>query len=419
MNKVVRILVLFSLIVLLPGQERQTPAVPDSLDALRENIRANGYTFTVSHNWVFDMSPEQKKHFLGRHPSRNPVIRDDPGPLRDHMGRRMLPSAYDLRNIAGHTTIGPIRNQGSCGSCYAFAAAACAEGTYNKATGRTDAQCVDFSESFIAWCLGRMSAYYPHFYGCDGADYDYQELQALCDVGICTEASFPYRETDPGSCTHWSDPVVRFQNWYRIPCGDVEAIKTAIMTYGVVDAAVWVTHEFEAYDGGVYEDENTSCSSNPCYYTPTNHAIALVGWDDNGGDGYFILRNSWGTTWGEGGYMRISYHAARVACEACYMVYGEPASLTLTSPDGGETWRQGEQKAITWTASGLTGNLVIELLQNGVLKGVVASSVPAASGSWTWTVGLLENQTRIKGTGWTIRIRTLDGDLVAVRQLTP
>jgi len=418
MKKALSIFVLLSLWIVLPAQEPPKAATPDRLEAIREQIRQNGYAYTVAHNWVFDMSPEQKKHFLGRHPSRTPVLRDEPGPLREHMGRRMLPTAFDWRNVAGHTYIGPVRNQGSCGSCYAFAAAACAEGVYNKANNLTDGQCADFSESFIAWCLGRLEPYSDHFFGCDGADYDYQELQALCDVGICSEASFPYQQSDPGSCTHMSDPRVQFQNWYRIPCGDVEAIKTAIMTYGVVDAAVWVSDLFQAYDGGIFEDDST-CYSNPCYYTPTNHAIALVGWDDNGGDGYFILRNSWGTSWGEAGYMRIKYHAARVACEACYMVYQEPASLTLTAPDGGEVWRQGEQRSITWTVSGYSGNLVIELLQNGVLKGVVASSVPAASGSYTWTVGVLENLSRMKGTGWTIRIRTPDSELVAVRTLSP
>ncbi len=58
-----------------------------------------------------------------------------------------------------------------------------------------------------------------------------------------------------------------------------------------------------------------------CYYAVTNHVVALVGWDDNGGDGYWILRNSWGDAWGEGGYMRIKYNAAHVACAACYLTF--------------------------------------------------------------------------------------------------
>ncbi len=102
------------------------------------------------------------------------------------------------------------------------------------------------------------------------------------------------------------------------------------MTYGVVDAAVYVTTSFQNYTGGIFTDSYTTCSSSPCYNTPTNHAIALVGWgtDATTGD-YWILRNSWGSSWGESGYMRIDATSSRVACEVCYLVY---TSTTVTAP---------------------------------------------------------------------------------------
>lgn len=261
--------------------------------------------------------------------------------IYDVMGEgRMIPASFDWRTNNGHAYIGSIRDQGSCGSCYAFAAAASAEGTYNWTNGAYDADCIDFSESFIIWCLGRQPQYTNHFFGCNGADYDYAELTALTAEGICLEADFPYTKTDPGSCTHWSDPVTVFSSWHRILCGDVDAIKTAIMTYGVVDAAVYASSSFNAYSSGIYTDANITCYSDPCYYTPVNHAIALVGWDDNppeGGGGCWILRNSWGTSWGESGYMRIRYNAARVACEACYFIYlgANTHTLNVTSLYGG------------------------------------------------------------------------------------
>ncbi len=248
-----------------------------------------------------------------------------------------LPEKFDWRKYNGHAYIGDIRNQGDCGSCYSFAACAAAEGTYNYALGLYDGNCADFSESYIIWCLGRFPAYSDHFFGCDGGDYDYYEPTALCTEGVGLESDFPYQETDPGSCTHWGDQTVAFQEWHRITCGDIAAIKTAIMTYGVVDAAVYVEAAFQAYSGGVYEDTNTSCSDSPCYYTPTNHAISLVGWDDTppeGGGGVWILRNSWGDTWGESGYMRIRYTSACVACEVCYLVYQSPAPPATPSPPG-------------------------------------------------------------------------------------
>ena len=165
---------------------------------------------------------------------------------------KSLPASFDWRNYGGHSYIGAVRDQGDCGSCYAFAAAASAEGVYNWAAGKYDGNCADFSESFIVWCLGRV--YSSHLFFCDGADYSYTELTGLTAYGICSEASFPYRVTDPGSCTHWSDPVVKFSSWGRVPCGDINAIKTAIMTYGVVDAAVYADSNFQAYGGGIYRD---------------------------------------------------------------------------------------------------------------------------------------------------------------------
>lgn len=239
----------------------------------------------------------------------------------DLPANRDLPISFDWRDRNGVSYIGPVRNQGDCGSCYSFAACAAAEGTYNVAVGLTDDNCVDFSESFIAWCLGSIAPYSDHFYGCGGADYDYYELAALCDIGIISESVFPYVESDPGSCDSYMDASkVRFANWNRVACNDINSIKTAIMTYGVVDAAVLAGQSaFETYSGGIYSDDLTSCDGSPCYYTVTDHAISLVGWNDEGG--YWILRNSWGANWGENGYMRVSYHSARVACEVSYLTY--------------------------------------------------------------------------------------------------
>jgi C1A family cysteine protease len=309
----------------------------DTLEEIREKIEHNGYSFTVDHNWVYDMDPEMKQHFFRRHMPPFPAeaaISEDRGPLTKNLGKQ-LPIKFDWRDYGGHSYIGPVRDQGSCGSCYSFAACAAAEGAYNWASDNYDANCADFSESFIIWCLGKYGPYDNHFSGCDGADYGYYELEALTGVGIIRENKFPYTTDDPGSCAHWSDPATTYRSWHRVTCSDIDAIKTAIMTYGVVDAAVYVEGAFQAYGSGVYDDTNTTCEVIPCYYATTNHAVALVGWDDNppeGGGGCWILRNSWGPAWGESGYMRIRYNAARVACAIAYLVYAiEPSATTGTA----------------------------------------------------------------------------------------
>ena len=269
-------------------------------------------------------------------PSIQEIAKVDP----DFTAVKSLPTEFDWRNHNGHSYIGEVHNQGGCGSCYAFGAAAAAEGTYNFATGSYDANVADFSESYIAWCLGSMSPYSSHFSGCNGADYDYQELQALVDIGIIDESYFPYTDADNQSCPSATEtaPKIKFENWYRVPCADVDAIKTAIMTYGVVDAAVYVTTAFSNYSSGVFTDSYTSCSGSPCYNTTTNHAISLVGWGVDATDGeYWILRNSWGTSWGESGYMKLSVHASHIDCSVCYMVYQDIPQVPVANFSANET----------------------------------------------------------------------------------
>jgi len=136
------------------------------------------------------------------------------------------------------------------------------------------------------------------------------------------------------------------------------------MTYGVVDAAVYVGSAFAAYSRGIYQDLNTSCDSSPCYNAITNHAIAIVGWNDNGGDGYWILRNSWGTSWGENGYMRIKYTSARVACAAVYLTLGGSSSCPDCPSEGvitNATYRAGTTCSCSnATSITLGGNVTVE-----------------------------------------------------------
>ncbi|MEL7641092.1 MAG: C1 family peptidase [Solidesulfovibrio sp.] len=304
----------------------------DSLETIREKIARNGYRFTVAENWVTRLPAATREAMRTRGSRATAALRQNAAPLEATSGlpgAASLPSAFDWRDVNGKSFIGAIRDQGTCGSCYAFAAVAAAEGAYNVATKRTGSNVANFSEQYLAFCLGSHGPYSANFDGCDGADYSYTELSALTQQGLTTEAVMPYTGVDNQSCSLSDPPLTTFKSWGRVACNDVAAIKAVIRTYGPVDVAVYVSSAFDAYAGGVYQDSLTTCpASDACYNTPTNHAVALVGWDDGDADtpGHWILRNSWGTAWGEAGYMRIAYTAARVACSAAYLTYQATAA---------------------------------------------------------------------------------------------
>jgi len=300
----------------------------DNLALIRAKIAANGYVFTVADNWVMKLPQKQRERMRYR---RRPVLPEmdrrrmstkaDLGPIESYLDHS-LPHKFDLRNVdSKRSYIGPIRQQGSCGACYAFGACAAAESAYNLAVGSYNQNCVDFSEAFIIFCLNSL---YDDLNGCNGSGYNYEELDSLVNEGVCYENLLPYK---PGNrkCTIGLDvPTVRFTSWYRLPCNNIKAIKTAIYNFGAVDVSVATTSAFDAYNSGIYEDTKTGCedpSSGVCYFAATDHVVNLVGWNDNNGKGYWILRNSWGEDWGEAGYMRIKYNAAHVTCAACYLVF--------------------------------------------------------------------------------------------------
>ncbi|MDP2876720.1 MAG: Ser-Thr-rich GPI-anchored membrane family protein, partial [Holophaga sp.] len=87
------------------------------------------------------------------------------------------------------------------------------------------------------------------------------------------------------------------------------------------------------------------------------------------------------------------------------------STLTITAPNGGETWRRGETRAITWTPGSVTGNVAIELVQNGTAVGTIAENIAATAGTFAWTVGRLANGTISTGTGCRIRIRAVSSGI--------
>lgn len=245
------------------------------------------------------------------------VIPDDAGaekPKPLPQADMILPEKWDTRaNGAG---LPAIRNQGGCGSCWAFGTVAATEASIAVSTG----QIVDLSEQMILDCNG-------YGYSCGGGFWAYEKL---LNPGGAPESEYKYTAYD-GSCrsNQVSHPY-KIESYHGVPDHNIDAIKQAIFQYGAVGVTMAVCGSIPGYHGGIYD-------STECNWAQSNHIVALVGWDDtvahHQGKGVWIMRNSWGTSWGESGYARMAYGSAGLEENGTYVIY-KPEDPTDTDGDG-------------------------------------------------------------------------------------
>ena len=227
------------------------------------------------------------------------------------------PSSFDWRNILGCDWMTSIKNQGGCGSCWAFSAAGAAEAAHN--IGADDVTIdLNLSEQYM---VSDCHMYIGSQTCCGG--YAGQALSYIRDTGIPDEGCFPYIDgsgcecltdgTCSPSCTYsgtdicsdttcddrcsdYGSRLVQIDTTGFAGSGEA-SIKQALLDYGPLSVSMGIGSPFGGYwDGDVYRCTNDSS---------TNHAVGVVGWDDAGG--YWIIRNSWGTGWGTGGYFKLGY----------------------------------------------------------------------------------------------------------------
>lgn len=215
---------------------------------------------------------------------------------------------YDARN---QNYVSPVRNQ-QCGNCWTYSAVGAYEGSYLKVNGGAS-NSIDCSEHYAQICSGGGD--------CSGGfAYKIFEWMVNNNRNLATEAAYPDNGAN-GSCPAGTPAT----NYYAVawgvvdPSGDiskiapVDKIKEAICKYGPVAASVQATPLFQNYANGTFFEFASNYSS------PTsNHAILLVGWDDT--KGAWLMKNSWGTGWGENGYMWIKYNSNNIGRRAAWVL---------------------------------------------------------------------------------------------------
>jgi C1A family cysteine protease len=202
------------------------------------------------------------------------------------------PSAYDLRNVAGKNFITAIKDQGSCGSCVAFACVAATEGTW-RVQANDPNLAVDLSEAHLFYCHGSSVGR-----TCDNGWIPNEALDMFRDDGVVDESCYPYTDHDQdctGRCGDWESRLTRITGAHQIAARS--DMKEWIATKGPLTACFVVFDDFFSYTSGVYRHVTGESAG--------GHAVAIIGYDDT--EGCWICKNSWGTGWGDSGFFRIAY----------------------------------------------------------------------------------------------------------------
>lgn len=195
-----------------------------------------------------------------------------------------VPADFDWRT---QKTLSPIMNQGNCGSCWDFSA---------SATFR-DALVVQLGNAYVNSTQQVLDCN-SQGYGCNGGFFDVGEY--FVSPGVSTENDYGAYTAKKQSCKKGVPVTAKAGSWAYVAqqngAPSDSEIKAAIYQYGPVSVGVAADSNFQNYTSGVFSN---------CTARQLNHAVQLVGWSDSGG--YWIMRNSWGTNWGEQGYMRLKY----------------------------------------------------------------------------------------------------------------
>ncbi|XP_037480318.1 senescence-specific cysteine protease SAG39-like [Triticum dicoccoides] len=195
-----------------------------------------------------------------------------------------LPAMMDWRAKGAVT---PVKDQGQCGCCWAFSAVAATEGIVKLKTGKL----ISLSEQELVDC-----DVHGQDQGCEGGLMDDAFKFIIKNGGLTMESSYPYTAAD-GKCKAGSNSAATITGFEDVPANNEGALMKAVANQPVSVAVDGGDMTFQFYSGGVMTG---SCG------TDFDHGIAAIGYGKTSdGTSYWLMKNSWGTTWGENGYLRI------------------------------------------------------------------------------------------------------------------
>jgi C1A family cysteine protease len=252
-----------------------------------EAHRSKNASYSLEINAFSDVTPEE---FARTHKSYQPLnlSEEEMAVLGVHeYSGNSLPSSVDWR---GAGAASHVKNQQQCGGCWAFSANAAVEGAWYLATNKT--QSLSLSEEQLIDCT-------PESNGCDGGN-PYYAWKYMSANGVCTQGSYPFTSAGGKAkacqkdCTE-AIPKGGIKGSLRVSAGSSQALMEAVSKQPVAVAIDADNPQFSQYSTGVW----SNCG------TQLDHSVLLVGYGTEGNTPYWLIQNSWGTSWGQGGFGKI------------------------------------------------------------------------------------------------------------------
>lgn len=270
---------------------------------MRHNQEASAgkHSFTMGLNHLADMTAEEVNDKLNGLKLEEPIhFRNDT--FKDVSGLS-IPQSVDWRK---NGLVSPVQNQGLCGSCWAFSSLGALEGQMKKRTGSM----VPLSPQNLVDCSTSDGNH-----GCRGGYISKAFSYVIRNGGVDSWSFYPY-EHQNGKCRYSVTGKAGYcSNFHILPQGNEKTLQAAVASVGPVSVAVnAMLSSFHLYRGGLYNVPNC----NPRFI---NHAVLVVGYGTDRGQDYWLVKNSWGTTWGEEGFIRIARNKNNLCGIASFAVY--------------------------------------------------------------------------------------------------
>jgi RHS repeat-associated protein len=254
------------------------------LEKITKAITQKHSRWSAKENPISRLSPEKRRKRLG---SKYPMFSFSEKILSD--ASAPLPAKLDWRDYNGNNFVTPVKDQGECGACWAFAVTAALESKVLISENNSDF-CIDLSEQVLNSCSGAGN--------CEEG-YINKASDFISSYGLPPESCYPYTESDGScsdACSDWGQMTYKVPGWTLVD-PTVDAIKGALYNRGPLVVLMAVQSDFLFYSSGIYSHSSGEFEG--------YHAALVVGYDDT--EQYFIVKSSWGTEWGEDGYFRIAY----------------------------------------------------------------------------------------------------------------